>query len=196
MSSFEKWLLRVTTAVTFVTGVAYMWMKYFLEPTEPWAAVNHPLEPWMLKAHIVAAPLLVFAVGLVSTHHIWKHFRAGVRAGRRSGLLALAVFAPMVLSGYLIQVVTSRPWLVALAWIHIVTGVAFVLGFVLHGDVFRGSSASPRRRELRRPSPGGRLDDEGTGPDPGTGDAAAPTPRPTPRNRPRSRRLSGDARSL
>jgi hypothetical protein len=48
--------------------------------------------------------------------------------------------APMVLSGYLIQVVTIPPALSALAWIHIGTGLAYLVGLACHSAALRGSA--------------------------------------------------------
>ncbi|MDT8370217.1 MAG: hypothetical protein RQ745_13505 [Longimicrobiales bacterium] len=146
MKPFEKWLLWISTALVGATGVAYFWVKYFMEPAQPWDVVAHPIEPWLLRAHIVTAPLLVFAIGLVTTNHIWKHFRSGTRAGRASGLTAMVVGGPMVVTGYLIQVITHPGWLRAMAIAHIVTSLVFLLGFVLHGKVFRRT----RRRGVKR----------------------------------------------
>ena len=58
MTRFERWAVWVTSVLTFVTGVVYLWMKYFLVSDDPFAVVNHPLQPVVLKLHIVVAPLL------------------------------------------------------------------------------------------------------------------------------------------
>lgn len=139
------------------TGAVYWWMKHMMTPSDPWAAINHPLQPWMLKAHILAAPVLVFALGLVAGEHIWARFRAGIRRGRRSGLLAMGALVPMVLSGYLIPTVTAPLWLGVLGWIHVGSGVAYVAGMVAHLQRFRVISFSPERRhgvQVRGPAGG------------------------------------------
>lgn len=143
MKPFPRWLLWGSSLLTGLTGLVYMYMKYLLEPLDEWAVINHPLQPLVLKAHIVVAPIMVFAVGLIAADHIWRHFRQGARAGRRSGLLAMGVFVPMVLTGYLIQAVTHAGWLQALAWTHVGMGVLYLLGLGLHHRVFRG-----RRRTI------------------------------------------------
>ena len=132
MRPVHRWLLWGSSIVTAVTGVAYWWMEHMIEPTDTWAVINHPLQPWALKAHIVVAPALVFALGLITTDHVARHLRAKVRAGRRSGLLALAVFAPMTLSGYLIQAVTHTGWLTALVTVHVGAGVVYVGALAVH----------------------------------------------------------------
>lgn len=135
MNPFQKWLLIGSSAGTGLTGIVYAWMKYLLDPAEPWAVINHPWEPWVLKAHILVAPVMVFAVGLIATEHIWKHFRARVRARRISGLTLMAVLVPMVASGYLIQAVTGAPWLTVLVWVHLITGGVYLVGLGIHWAV-------------------------------------------------------------
>jgi len=107
-------------------------MKYLMTGDDPYAVINHPLQPLILKIHIVTAPLLVFAIGAVFIGHIWEQWRAGLRRGRISGLATLLTFAPMVFSGYLIQSVTHESWLSAMVVVHLVTGGAFLLGFLAH----------------------------------------------------------------
>lgn len=153
MRPFEKWLLIASSAATGITGIVYAWMKYLVESAEPWAVINHPWEPWVLKAHILVAPVMVFAVGLVTVGHIWKHFRNRVEARRMSGLTLMAVLVPMVLSGYLIQAVTGAGWLLALVVAHLVTGGLYLVGLGVHWAV-----GLRRRNGARKPDVGARQD--------------------------------------
>ncbi len=138
MKPLPKWLLMTSSLATGVTGIVYFALDIFYVPTDPFA-ISHPLEPWLLKAHILVAPALVFAIGLIAVDHIWKHYRCLVPAGRRSGLLATIAFVPMVLSGYLIQAVTSVPWLDVLGWTHMGAGVIYLASLILHQRVFKGA---------------------------------------------------------
>ena len=54
MTRFQRWFLYGSTIATAVSGITYFAMKHFLEPSDPWAVINHPLEPWALKAHILS----------------------------------------------------------------------------------------------------------------------------------------------
>ncbi len=135
MTRFEKRLLWVSTAVVALSGFVYLWMKYVLTPAQPWDAVNHPLQPLVLKLHILTAPVMVFAIGMITTRHIWAHYRENVVRGRRSGLTAALVILPMIVTGYLIQAVTHTGWLAAIAYAHIGFSVVFTVGLGLHGLV-------------------------------------------------------------
>lgn len=143
MSAFQKWLLWGSSLATTLTGGVYWWMKNRMDPVTEWAVVNHPLQPWVLKAHIVVAPVLVFAVGVISVDHIWKQYQSRVRIGRSSGLTMAWILAPMILSGYLIQAVTLPGWLDALVLVHVVTGALYAMAVLWHHLVFR------RRRRVR-----------------------------------------------
>lgn len=143
MTRVERWTVWVSAVATGVTGLGFMWAKYLVTPAEPWAVINHPLEPWFLKSHIVFAPVFVFAIGLIVTRHIVPHIREGVDRGRRSGLAMVWMLLPMAVSGYLIQVVTAPELVAAFVVIHIATGAVFLLGLVGHG-------LAPLRRALER----------------------------------------------
>jgi len=137
---FPRWCVWIGASVSGLTGLVYWWMLEMMEPVSEFAVINHPLQPWVLKTHIVTAPLLVFAFCLIAMDHVWKQYRLGIRAGRRSGTAAMWVFLPMALSGYLIQAVTAPAFLTALAWVHLGTGLAFLVGLGVHQIVV------PRRR--------------------------------------------------
>lgn len=157
ISRFERWLIWLSTAGTLVTGVVYWWMKDVMTPTEPWTVINHPLQPAMLKIHILVAPVLVFAVGLITTRHVWRHYRLGVRKGRRSGLLAAATFVAMVASGYLLQVLTAEALLRVLGWTHLGLGIVYSVGLAAHwpatrSDDARGARATPSASHRPHPA--------------------------------------------
>lgn len=149
MNRFEKWSVLVTAALTALTGIAYFGFKYLMTPEEPWAVINHPLQPWVLKAHILVAPLLVFSVGMIALRHIWQHFRRGVRWGRRSGLTAAVPLAPMIVSGYLIQAIPDEGWLRVAALVHIGFSFLFTAGIAVHAVV-----AAPKARPMTVESAG------------------------------------------
>ena len=132
MTGFERILLIGSSALTALTGTVYGIMKYFLVSSDPFAVINHPWQPFFLKAHILAAPVMVFAVGIVFRRHVIDRWRSGSAKGRRSGAMITGLFLPMVLSGYLIQVVTGGLLLEGMVWSHLITAASFVAGFGKH----------------------------------------------------------------
>ena len=132
MTPREARFSHVATLVVGVTGLVYGWMRYFAEPEDPFAVVNHPAQPFFLHAHIVAAPLVVFAVGLIWRDHVWKRIRSGFRLRRKSGLSLAAVVFPMIASGYLLQVAETERWRNIWIGLHVATSIVWVLVYVWH----------------------------------------------------------------
>ena len=127
--------LQIAVALTAITGVVFAFikygMKYAMKSDDPFAVVNHPLQPWMLSAHVVVAPLAVFAFGWIFGNHILPAFANGSRK-RPSGVSAMWLLAPMVVSGYLMQVSTADALRHAMAVAHWISSGAFVIAYVVH----------------------------------------------------------------
>ena len=147
MTSFEKWALWLSTAVVGITGIVYGWMKYLMRTDDPYAVIHHPLQPLVLKAHVLAAPVLVFAVGAVYTRHVVRNWQAGRPRGRWSGASLVAVLVPMIVSGYLIQTLTSESWLFRIAMLHLAAGTVYLAAFAAHQVAGRLRPKSPERPE-------------------------------------------------
>ncbi|MDX1673547.1 MAG: hypothetical protein R3314_02000 [Longimicrobiales bacterium] len=156
MTRFERWSVWTTTAGTLLTGVVYWWMSELMSPTDPFAVINHPLQPWVLKAHILIAPLQIFSVGLITSRHIWRHFRMGVRKGRRSGMIAAVMFIAMVATGYGLQVLTAELLLRIVGWTHLVVGIVYSVGVAVHWPATRQKS-QPQDEARPRPLAEGTL---------------------------------------
>ncbi|MGH9857303.1 MAG: FAD:protein FMN transferase, partial [Acidobacteriota bacterium] len=107
--------------------------------------VNHPLEPHMLSAHILIAPLLVLAFGAILHGHILFKIAAGSATARRSGFILIPTFAVMVISGYLLQVITSD-FREALVWVHLGSGLVWIIFYAGH----QVASLAQRRARLNR----------------------------------------------
>jgi hypothetical protein len=152
MKRWERWSFNCCIAVVAVTGFVYLWMKYFVENTDPFAVVNHPWQGAMLHAHLLAAPVMILVFGLVLNSHILKKLGATRLPNRRSGLLSLGLFAVMSVSGYLLQVFTSEQALQALMIAHVVSGALFSLAYgvhlVLSWQLGRSTTARSRMREV------------------------------------------------
>jgi len=132
------WFVHVSVALAGATGLVYGWMRYVVEPQDEWAVVNHPLEPEVKALHVVLVPLAVFACGLVWRGHVWGRIRSGYPRRRRTGIALAALLLPMAASGYLLQVSTDEAWRALWMWTHGLTGVAWLLGYLVHQLSGRG----------------------------------------------------------
>jgi hypothetical protein len=147
MSRFDAWSIHLSTLLVGGSGLVYAWMLYWLEPTDPYAVVHHPLQPLVQHLHVWLAPLLVFAAGAVWRSHGWAHFKQGMRPRRWSGRGLLLTLAPMVASGYLIQTAVSPGWRQLWVAIHLASSGLWIAAHAAH------LISSPRARAAaaRRP---------------------------------------------
>lgn len=123
--------LHATIAGVTLSGVVFAWMKYFMKPRDEFAVVNHPLQPHMLTAHVLIAPLAVFAFGWTFANHIWPAF-VNHAPNRASGIAAMLLIVPMALSGYFMQVTTGDALRHGYAVAHWITTGVFVVAYVVH----------------------------------------------------------------
>jgi len=133
MTPGERRLLYVSVSATALTGVTVWVMKDLLPRRDPFSVLGHPWQPHILAAHLLIAPAVIFALGLIAREHIvqgWRHGRNG--DGRRSGLLTVLWALPMILSGYLLQVVTDETLRRVLSVGHLATGLFFTALFLGH----------------------------------------------------------------
>lgn len=139
MSRTAAWLVHGSVFLAGGGGLVYGWMRYFAQPADEFAVVNHPQEPLLKAAHILAAPLLLFACGLLWRSHVWGRIRAGFQPRRRTGILLAALLLPMSASGYLLQVSVEDRWRTLWTWVHGTTACAWVVAYLVH-------QLSPRER--------------------------------------------------
>jgi len=151
--------------------------------------VNHPWQPYFLKAHVLVSPLLLFALGTIAVHHVWEHWVTGVRVSRRSAVLTALAVVPMVVTGYLIQVLTAQGWVRSMAIAHIVFGGLYGVGLALHTWIIRR-----RNGEAADRPPGGRAARSRRSPaSPAPEDPAPGEPRAVDRRSEPSRRRAASA---
>lgn len=132
MTRTEAWALHVSNALVGGTGLVYAWMRYLAESEDEFAIVNHPWQPQVQHLHVIVAPLLVFAVGVVWRAHVWTRVRSKFRARRPTGLGLALLFAPMTASGYLLQTASVEPWRTVWIVVHVATSVLWCLAYAVH----------------------------------------------------------------
>jgi hypothetical protein len=141
MSRIESAYLHVTFAAVAITGAIFAFMKYFMKTDDPFAVANHPWQPYLLDVHVVFAPLLAFGLGLIFSNHVLPGLRSGNGPGRNSGYVAILTVAPMILSGYLMQVVTHEQIQFAMRLTHWVSSGVFTLAYLGHQLPRKASAA-------------------------------------------------------
>jgi hypothetical protein len=132
MKVWEKWGLHLGAALAGVTGVGYGYVRYFCGVQGEFGPEPHPWQGALQHLHVLSVPLLVFALGLAARGHAAGMLQHHVTRGRRTGLALLSLIVPMVFGGYAIQIVTQPSTRAALAWIHGVASLAFVVAYGAH----------------------------------------------------------------
>lgn len=149
------WFVHVATAIVGLSGVLYAAMRYLLRPADPYAVVHHPWQPAVQHGHVLFAPLLVFAAGLLWRAHVWPGLRARDSRRRASGLAATAALAPMIVSGPLLQITTDESWRAVWVAVHVASSLLWIGGYlahqIAHRSGLRRSRAALPRLVGRRP---------------------------------------------
>jgi hypothetical protein len=146
MNPWQRRLLWASTAVLTLTGLGYAAMRYLMRADDPFSAYNHPLQPWALDLHVLAAPALVLAIGWFWGSHVLPMLRKKA-ASRPSGLALIGIALVMTLSGYLLQVSAAAALRTIAAWLHGISGLAFFV--LLAGHSIFSRQAGPRAIESR-----------------------------------------------
>ena len=131
MSPLEKWSLHLAALLTGATGLADGLLRWFGTRNGEFGPEPHP---WLGNAqhlHILVAPALLFCLGMMVRGHLQPRLRQG-EPGRTSGLRLASLIAPMVVSGYLVQVATSPALRTCYAWVHGLSSAGFLLAYGAH----------------------------------------------------------------
>jgi len=132
MSRWQLLWLHLSVALTAITGIVFALMKYFMKSSDEFSVVNHPLQPHMLAAHVVVAPLLLFLLGWTFSNHMLPKFRFGNGKNRITGITSMSLILPMALSAYLLQIATNESLRQAMAIAHWITSGIFAIVYVAH----------------------------------------------------------------
>jgi hypothetical protein len=132
MTTLERWSLHISALFTGATGLLYGWLRYYSQHPGEFGVEAHPLQATLQHFHVLGAPLLVFALGMLVRGHVLPMWRNRMHSGRVSGTLLALILTPMVLSGYAIQVAMEPRWRLGFAWLHGVTSLLFLAGYGVH----------------------------------------------------------------
>lgn len=139
MKTSHARFLHASTLAIGGTGLVWAWMRFLydagpepedLELLLEWTG-SHPAEPLVRTLHLVAAPLSVFAVGLIWAGHVAPRLLKPW-ARRMTGLTLALLMGPMVLSGVLLQTAASPESRDIWLWVHLASSGVWLLGYLVH----------------------------------------------------------------
>jgi hypothetical protein len=131
VSRSERLFLHVANGLVGGTGLVYAAMRYLMTPVDEWSVVNHPWQPHVQHLHVLAAPMLVFAAGLIWSRHVSLKYRNGGQ-GRFTGIGLVVSLVPMAASGYLIQVAVDPMWRTAWIVVHVASSLMWMVVLAVH----------------------------------------------------------------
>ncbi|MFZ1376523.1 MAG: hypothetical protein WAS25_08005 [Geothrix sp.] len=131
MTPLERWSLHLAALTTAGTGLLDGLLRWFGQRAGEFGPEPHPWLGLVQHLHVLAAPVLVFTLGVMARGHLWPRLGQTLE-GRRTGLGAAVLIAPMVFSGYGLQVATSPVGRNGLAWIHAISAGLFLLAYAGH----------------------------------------------------------------
>ena len=135
MRKNERWLHHSANIAVGISGLIYFYMLYVIEPaeTDEFSVLNHPYQNLILNIHILMAPLLIFAVAYTAKSHIVAKVKKRYKGpGRKSGVLMVALFIPMVMSAYIMQTTSNEGLRQVMVYTHNTTSIFWVLTYIIH----------------------------------------------------------------
>lgn len=132
MTRGQKTLFYLGFTLSIASGGTLAVMVYLIRPSDPFAVVNHPLQPLVQHLHILFGPILVFAMGWIWQGHVLNNIHKKIRRARISGWACALLFPVMAISGYCFQISATEPWPSIWRWLHLGSGLLWTMATALH----------------------------------------------------------------
>jgi len=136
----HRYLVWPIVLGVWLSGALWLVFHDFLMRPGEFGLTAHPLEQWWLRAHGAFAFASLWLLGFLSVAHVGG--RWAWRRQRRSGLVLLAVYIWLVLTGYLLYYAGGDAFRAAVSLGHWTVGLAALIFLLLHRRIRR--SAGPR----------------------------------------------------
>jgi len=135
-----RWTLYAIGIGVWLSGVLWWVFDHFLRQRSEFGPVPSPLQFWWLRLHAATALAAVWLFGYLCASHVLTTWPARLR--RVSGVLFVAAFALLILSGYLLYYVTADRARTLIGDVHWAVGLCAPLAFLAHRG-FRRSAQRP-----------------------------------------------------
>jgi len=132
MKTWLRWIFHLANILVGGSGVVLAVMVYLLKPVDQWSIVNHPMQPVVQHAHVLAAPLMVFVLGILWAVHVTAKWQAGGPEGRKTGMVLAVMTLPMIVSGYLFQVAVEPMWRTVWEVSHLTSSALWLVILAVH----------------------------------------------------------------
>ena len=129
----KTWLSRsmyCSFGVLWLTGCAWLVLHYFFQRATDFGTGPHPWQPGVLAIHGIVAAAAVFLFGWIAGSHIGAHWKRNVN--RVSGILLIAFFAALALTGLGSYYLTGESIRSGTAAVHEMAGLLAVAPALIH----------------------------------------------------------------
>lgn len=130
---------------TWSTGILWLVFHYLLQRHGQFGVEPHPLEAWWLTLHGASAFAALWLFGLLWGIHIRSSWRLPRR--RPSGIVLIAFFAVLIVSGYLLYYAADDGIRSVVRVAHWAVGLALIVPLALH--VLRAKRWHEKQASLR-----------------------------------------------
>lgn len=126
-----------------VTGLVWLLVHYASGAGREDAGLPHWSEPWLMRAHGLAAFAVLLAVGAFLSLHVPRGWR--MREDRRFEIAMLACFGIAAATAYALYYFAPDPMRPALGWLHAAIGCAWGATIVWHRRKRMTRNSAPTR---------------------------------------------------
>ena len=130
LGSLHKFFLYSATGLLWLTGLIWLLFHYYGHHQGDFGDMPTPIEPLMMKIHGAAAMGILLVVGALVSAHIRRGW--ALKRNRLSGVIITAVFALLMVSGWILYYVGGEQVRNVTSVLHWVVGLALPLIIVLH----------------------------------------------------------------
>ena len=134
LGRWQQTYLYATGALLVLSGILWLVFHYFVRTEGEFGPTLHPLEPWWLRLHGMAAAAFLIGFGSVLPGHVRRAW--GAARNRITGTIFFAVMLTLILSGYLLYYVGSDAVRSVMSIAHWAIGLGLPLLAVWH--IWRG----------------------------------------------------------
>lgn len=130
LSRRRRWIAYATLGALWLTGVAWLVLRYGMQRHGEFGPTPHPLQPWVLRAHALFAFATMWLGGWLWVVHIAPNWRRGHR--RASGIVTVAALLALIASGYLLYYVADDRWRLSVSTLHWAIGLLAIAPVLVH----------------------------------------------------------------
>ena len=130
LGTLHRWLTFVSLGMLLLSGLAWLYLHYFVTVATDFGVAPHPSQAWWLKLHGLAAMAALIIFGSLMPGHIrraWQH-----KKNRGSGGTMVATMVALSLTGYALYYIGGEEWRPIISVVHWIWGAAMLPLIALH----------------------------------------------------------------